>query len=147
MTTGNKQFIRLYKVQFTNNFAENAFHNMHIFLKELLFKSPLISPGCCVIVAWLFLSLDLSQMFPHVCSVPEWKGLACQIWPKWAASYFSESNERHFWHWKLQAREIEIVSDWNRMKIYLPYARVGAFLHVRHAASEERLTFSVCDAP
>lgn len=123
------------------------FHNMCIFLKGLLFKASLISPGCCVIVAWLFLILDLSQMFPHafwvhVCSVPEWRGLTCQIWPKWAASYFSESNERHFWHWKLQAREIEIVRDWNRMKIYLPIARFGACLHVCHAASEKRVTFS-----
>lgn len=98
-------------------------------------------------------------MFPHafsvhVCSVPEWKGLTCQIWPKWAASYFSESNEKTFLALEIagqreRARDRAIVRDWNGMKIYLPIARFGARLHVHHAAREKGNVFkdSVRDSP
>lgn len=109
----------------------SGFHGMRSFLARATVKSAsaVFSAICFVIAAWHSLP-DLSALLGRplclcvtVCSVPEWRGLVCQIWPKWVASYFSESSVSHFWCWKLQAGETEIVGDLNRMTIYLPYER------------------------
>lgn len=131
----------------------SGFHGMRSFLARATVKSAsaVFSAICFVIAAWHSLP-DLSALLGRplclcvtVCSVPEWRGLVCQIWPKWVASYFSESSVSHFWCWKLQAGETEIVGDLNRMTIYLPYERFHLWrvnVCVCCTASEEGGTFS-----